>query len=532
MSVRPRRANALLVLILLLLAAVLGVLATLQYRWIDRVSDAERQQMRANLDFAARVFADDLRAALDPIVLAFEANADLRAARPDLVRAAYFVARDEEGWFLDDGEKWVPWPPELEIIHQRLQDAVMYQSNEPGPPQFPGPFIGDVPALLLVDRRNSGPPGMIGGQAPRIMLVHLDLANICNTLLPRLAERFARDHDVAVLSDDLVLYRSNPQWPDGRTPPDAQSVLQPVARRGPEPPRRRMGARPNQPPAVRPFEQWQLLVRRHDGGVDAVVAAARRRNLAVSFGIVLVLGAAVVFLAALLRRAERLREQQLQFVAAISHELNTPVAALRSAGENLRDGIIGAEKVTRYGESIVRESTRLGELVGQVLEMAGMQARRARVHEPVDVAAVIEDAVAQCDWLLRGTKVHVETTVEEGLPPVTGDRAALTRAVQNLVANAIRHGGSGEWIGVRAVRAREHVRITVEDRGPGIASGEMAQVFEPFYRGRRSATVPGAGLGLAIVREVATAHGGSVEIERRRGGAAFTIQLPAAAAHV
>ena len=152
------------------------------------------------------------------------------------------------------------------------------------------------------------------------------------------------------------------------------------------------------------------------------------------------------------------------------------------------------------------------------------------------LAAVIEDAVAQCDWLVRGTPLRIETNVEEALPPVHGERAALTRAVQNLVANAVRHGGSGEWIGVRAFRSNDrgngHVRITVEDRGPGIDAGEAAHLFEPFYRGRNSATVPGAGLGLAIVREVAVAHGGSVEIERRRGGAAFTIDLPAVAADV
>src|SRR5215203_2132373 len=109
---RPRGANALAVLLLVLLAAVLGVLATLQYRWIDRVSDAERKQMRENLEFATRVFAQDLGNVLDPIVMSFEAGADLRAAHPDLVVAEYMVGRDEEGWFLDDGEKWIPWSPD------------------------------------------------------------------------------------------------------------------------------------------------------------------------------------------------------------------------------------------------------------------------------------------------------------------------------------------------------------------------------------------------------------------------------------
>ena len=99
--------------------------------------------------------------------------------------------------------------------------------------------------------------------------------------------------------------------------------------------------------------------------------------------------------------------------------------------------------------------------------------------------------------------------------------------MQNLVANAMRHGGSGEWIGVQATRDNHHVRITVEDRGPGIDAGEASHLFEPFYRGSKSASVPGTGLGLAIVRQIALAHGGSVNVERRRTGAAFTINLPA-----
>jgi signal transduction histidine kinase len=99
--------------------------------------------------------------------------------------------------------------------------------------------------------------------------------------------------------------------------------------------------------------------------------------------------------------------------------------------------------------------------------------------------------------------------------------------VQNLIANAVRHGGSGEWIGVQAARHGDQIRITVEDRGPGIDPGEATHLFEPFYRGSKSASVPGTGLGLAIVRQIAIAHGGSVTVERRKTGAAFTIQLPA-----
>jgi signal transduction histidine kinase len=175
----------------------------------------------------------------------------------------------------------------------------------------------------------------------------------------------------------------------------------------------------------------------------------------------------------------------------------------------------------------VRESTRLAELVGQVLELAGMQARRARPREAVDVATIIEEAIAQSRWLAAGSDITFETKIDEGLPAISGDRNALTRAVQNLVANAVRHGGSGGWIGVRAAHDGNQVRITVEDRGPGIDAGEASHLFEPFYRGGKSASVPGTGLGLAIVRQIAVAHGGSVQVERRRTGAAFTIEVPA-----
>ena len=94
-------------------------------------------------------------------------------------------------------------------------------------------------------------------------------------------------------------------------------------------------------------------------------------------------------------------------------------------------------------------------------------------------------------------------------------------------SRTLRHGRSGGWVGVRVRRSRDRVCVTVEDRGPGIAAEDARQVFEPFFRGHGSERTSGAGLGLAIVREIAAAHGGSVVLEKRESGAAFTIQLPA-----
>ena len=119
------------------------------------------------------------------------------------------------------------------------------------------------------------------------------------------------------------------------------------------------------------------------------------------------------------------------------------------------------------------------------------------------------------------------------LPLVDGDAASLARAVQNLIANAIRHGGGGEWVGVRAAADGGSVVITVEDRGPGIAARDLPHLFEPFYRGRGADRVRGSGLGLTIVQQIAEAHGGTCRrrsASRRR--AAFTLRLPARAAAV
>jgi len=120
---------------------------------------------------------------------------------------------------------------------------------------------------------------------------------------------------------------------------------------------------------------------------------------------------------------------------------------------------------------------------------------------------------------------------------VRADRAAVSRAVKNLLQNAVRHGGEGGWIGLRAVLSRDggraEVRITVEDRGPGVPASEVGQLFEPFFRGAHALErqVRGSGLGLSLVKRIVEAHGGRVGLKTEVGrGSAFTIALPALAA--
>jgi two-component system OmpR family sensor kinase len=147
----------------------------------------------------------------------------------------------------------------------------------------------------------------------------------------------------------------------------------------------------------------------------------------------------------------------------------------------------------------------------------------------VDLASLAREVGAEATAGLPAARVEVEVPAEA--PTVAGDPLALRRALQNLVANALKHGGTPPWAAVRlAVAAGDgEVRVEVADRGPGIPAGERERLFEAFYRGERAqaAQVPGTGLGLYLVRRIAEAHGGRVEVRSEPGaGSAFVLVLP------
>ncbi len=292
--------------------------------------------------------------------------------------------------------------------------------------------------------------------------------------------------------------------------------------------------RPNDGDARRAEREplWRADFAHQSGSLEAVVASARRRNLFVSSSVLLLLGASIAMLVVSSARARKLAAQQMEFVAGVSHELRTPLAVIRSAAENLADGIVGdREQVQRYGQLIAGEGRRLTEMVEQVMEFAGFDAGRALDVRPVAAADVVQAAIEASGPLLSETGSSVEFETPQGALLVKANQPALARSVQNLISNAVKYGGQDGWVGVRLAAADARmVAISVSDHGRGIPEQDLSRIFEPFFRGQRAVDghVHGSGLGLSLVERIVRQHGGRVEVHSTPRGTTFTLLIPAA----
>ncbi len=615
------------------LLTLLLILASLQYRWLDEVSRADRDKSRDLLQAAVSRFAEDFDRELTRAFLYFQPYAGSRdlqgfaekyqrwqtyAPFPELVRDLYLARRGaggalEAGRFDPDDGAFVPapWPAELEQLHRRLvaERRRPRRGEPPGRPAGHQILADEVPALILPmfgggpgggfpgggpggphrpgDGRPGGPPPP-GGRGLVIVLLDLDI--IRDVILPQLSERHLNGGDgteyrarVVALDDRRIIFRRGAPPEGGQRgdresddgdadaglfgllPPEKLGTLELEAglERSPEPAGRPRGRRPREgihyrrlyryiSTAVAPSAplrgdaastplrdgRWRLVASHPAGSLDAAVARAHHRNLAISFGILLLLGASLLLMLLSTRRLQAVARQQLEFVASVTHELLTPLAAVRSAGQNLADGVVAEPaQVRRYGRLVEDEGRRLSTMVEQVLEFAGMQAgRRTYVLERTELAPVIDGALAEYSGVLDEKGLRVEKRLDDDLPEIMADAAALRRAVQNLIANAVKYGAQGSWIGLSAVAGEgptgTELRLSVEDRGPGIAAADLPRLFEPFYRGKNGSTeaIPGSGLGLSLVKHIVEGHGGRVAVDTQEGeGSTFTLHLPAAA---
>ena len=561
-----------------LLLALLGILATLQYRWIGQVGDAERDRARAAALSAAQAAASDVDRELGRAVRDFglrppgagvNEERDLadavrrsatRAHLPELVNGV-FRARSADGG--PELRRYDPassrfedaaWPADLSEVRAALASESIGDGRPGGPPPRPSNFFAAPPALVVADASRPPSPGGEGPPPPRSWtILALDRRILDEIVASAIAHHFGDPsaYDVAVVGPEsnAVFYRSRSGFdPTGARIEAAAPILRP------RPPEREFGeespggprhtytadatitdAGPpgSAPPPGSPGrDDWQIVVAHRAGSLDAAVASTRRRNLAVSAGILALLAATIAVLIVSAHRDRRLAAQQVEFVAGLTHELRTPLAAVRSAAQNLADGIVDdPERVRSYGALVHRESQRLSMLIEDALARAGITARRGPApRTAVRVEEVIAEAVDACGPIARQRDASVVRDVAPDLPPVVGDRDSMRTLFENLVSNAIKYGGEPARVTVRVARAERDVAVDVQDNGAGIPKREIPRIFEPFYRGSgASERAAGTGVGLALVRRIVEEHGGRITVESGAGGGAtFRVILPAA----
>src|SRR5216117_2236151 len=221
-------------------------------------------------------------------------------------------------------------------------------------------------------------------------------------------------------------------------------------------------------------QPWALLVKHRSGSLERAVEQLRKRNLAISFGDLLVLAAGLITVVISSQRARTLGRLQMEFAAGVSHELRTPLAVIRSAAYNLSRGIVhDKEGVEQYASIVQDEARRLSDMVDQVLLYSETQSGRKKYNlAPVDVNEVIDRAIANLSPAIPLEECELTTRIHPELPPVQADAPALTQCVQNLLSNAFKYGKKDDKaqieIAAEKDTASNEVQLSITDHGPGI----------------------------------------------------------------
>jgi signal transduction histidine kinase len=582
------------------LAALLGVLGVLQYRWQVQANEAAGDKARKQVKEQADRFATDFNREIQNAYFNFQTEpADWqkgdwsafnerydfwheKTGYPDLIDSFYFLkaTSDEVLRYDTNAKRFTPVEPDADVLNlrARLEDQSNFR-----------PVQEDLLTLVLpihepgkreeriVIRRTALPtaPSMDLPPALGWLAIKLDPDVIRQKLVPELAEKYFGDGEFNIgiddrtggavwqnvssenadataklfdLSPDNFIFFANRGLMSslgekretvvlnsrvesrGLTPPAGEAkpkMLKIELQNGGVPRTRFLTSvdRGDESP-------WTLAVQHSAGSIDTAMAAMLRRNLAASFGLLLLLAGAVGAIIISALRAKRYAQRQIDFVSSVSHEFRTPLAVIYSAGENLADGVARDDgQVTRYGELIKGEGRKLSSMVEQILDFAGARSgRRKFALQNVNVGDVIDDAISECRPLLDEKNFEVECELAGNLPAIVADQKALSQALQNLIANSVKYSNGSSWLGIKAQNGGSGVRIRIEDHGIGISKGDLKHVFEPFFRSKEvvDAQIHGNGLGLSLVSQIVEAHKGKVTVESEPGkGSHFTIELPA-----
>ncbi len=278
-------------------------------------------------------------------------------------------------------------------------------------------------------------------------------------------------------------------------------------------------------------DPWTLSVQHSAGSIEKFTSGEFRKSFLIGLGVYLLLVGAIIAIVLSALRSKRFAQRQIDFVSSVSHEFRTPLAVIYSASENLADGVTkDVVQVSRYGNLIKGEGRKLSAMVEQILQFAGARSGKKKYSfSPVSVAAIVDAAIAECRPMLDEKGFEIKSSVDENLPLIKADADALSTALQNLISNSVKYSNGSRSLCITASNGNRRIKLTVEDKGLGIAPDDLKHIFEPFYRAKDvvDAQINGNGLGLALVKDIAEAHGGTVRAKSEVGkGSEFTIELP------
>ena len=523
---------------LLAVAAIVSLLGYQQYRWIVRVAGAEERTNRERLEASLKGFGDDFDTEITRAYLALagfagrspadvleKASERLKMFR-DFAKYPGLIASVDVSEGPADPFDIVAGPPPVLVV-----PAGFIQTNAgPGAGQSLAvqPFVGGMSL-----HKGAG-AGMQFAGPPLAVRVILDQAYIAGTLLPALLERHLgsnaeRRYDVLIRSDKSGFVRQTRnnavrEWDvsrvifsirpncltdqadrgivtvNGRTTMSIESLVRGIGKCSDG--------------GTGTAGIWTISLRARPSLAESM-ASARRQNLLLSFGVLMVLAVTVGILFVSAQQARELAALHKQFAAGVSHELRTPLSVISSASENLADGIVeDRDQVRRYGRMIHHHSEELAAMIENALWFARGDAKDRLEMEEAIPEELIREAAATCEGMLEQAGVVLERDIEPGLPTIRGNRTLLLHGLQNLLANVALYGRAGRWARIRARRRAATVEFTIEDRGGGMSPEDITRVFQPFYRGRRAkqTNIAGLGLGLAIVRRIVEAHNGEIEL--------------------
>jgi signal transduction histidine kinase len=459
--------------------------ALMAYEQLSQIGDADVEGLPATLVATvgrASVFEAEGRLS--------ELRGEADALRLDLSRGRWRLAKTEYEFYSMQAGRWLGTKPTLDADAAARAEAVSWlwqRLNSPAPAARDSLALLEGPTLVTWRANQTGLDAVVAGPA--------FLASLCTSVVPSNLR--------CALSD-----------PEGRTltgdPPPARMVAT------------RTAAAAGLP--------WTLHVAAAPHPIASPLSP-RRRLLMLTFSVVgLVMLAGWYFILRAITRELRVSRLQSDFVAAVSHEFRSPLTSMSHIAEMLAHDRFPDDAVRRKAfDVLVRDTDRLRRLVDGLLDFGRFEAGAAALRlETVDVAALLRTTVADFQERVAPDGYRIELTGASDAVTAHADREALTRALWNLLDNAVKYSPECRTVWVEMSRQSDQLSIGVQDQGIGIPIAEQREIFDRFVRGgdSKARRISGTGIGLAMVREIVRAHGGEILLTSEPGrGSRFTVVL-------